>query len=186
MSTPRGLRNERTPDDNPMCPQCTRPIRPTEGAALHDGYAIHVGCEIRRERTVASTTPRSPRIVLYIEDDEASRRVVERLLERRPGVRSLGADRGRRGLELARQHRPDVILLDIHLPDIEGTALLPIIRQDAAIGRTPVVVISGEDETVFPAQMLAAGAQAYLLKPLNFDDFLAAVDLLLLPGEQPS
>jgi CheY-like chemotaxis protein len=177
------LRNERTADDQPICPECARPIRPTQGAILQEGYALHLRCEIQRDAATRSMAPRSERTVLYIEDDEVNRFVVERLLDQRPGIRFLGADRGQRGLDLARQHRPDLILLDIHLPDIEGTDLLPVIRRDGVIGATPVIVISSEDEPVFPAHMLAAGAQAYLLKPLNFEEFLAALDLVLPPGD---
>jgi CheY-like chemotaxis protein len=84
----------------------------------------------------------SARIVLYVEDDAANVRHVDLLLEQRPGLRLLSADRGQLGLELAGQHRSAVILLDVHLPDIEGTELLLAIRQDAIIWRTPVIVLS--------------------------------------------
>jgi CheY-like chemotaxis protein len=164
-----------------VCPRCQEPIRPGQSAALHQGHAVHLHCEVRREP--ASAPPRPQRTVLYIEDNEANLRLVERLLEQRPGTRLLSADRGQRGLELARQHRPDLILLDIHLPDMEGTDLLPVIREDPGLGRTPVIVLSAENEPQLPAQMRAAGAQAYLGKPLDFTEFFAAIDGALRGSE---
>jgi CheY-like chemotaxis protein len=183
MSDPPRLRNERSPNDCPVCPRCQEPIRPGQSAAVQQGYAVHLHCGGRGESPPAPPPPRPQRTVLYIEDNEANLRLVERLLEQRPGVRVLSADRGQRGLELARQHRPDVILLDIHLPDMEGTDLLPILREDAVLGRTPVIVLSAENEPQLPAQMLAAGAQAYLEKPLDFAEFFAAIDGALRGGE---
>jgi CheY-like chemotaxis protein len=119
------------------------------------------------------------RTVLYIEDSAANIRLVERLLEQRPGVRLLSANLGQLGLALAREHRPDVILLDLHLPDMEGMAVLRALREDPQLGQTPVIVLSGEAEPNLPTQMLAAGVQAYLLKPLDFQRFFAALDVSL-------
>jgi DNA-binding response OmpR family regulator len=87
--------------------------------------------------------------------------------------------RGQLGLELARQHRPDVIVLDVHLPDIEGIDFLRTIRQDPLLSRTPVIVVSAEDDRQLPMQMIAAGAQVYLTKPLNLFEFFAALDAVL-------
>ncbi len=119
--------------------------------------------------------------VLYIDDNPANVRLVERLIEQRPGLRFMAADLGQLGLDLARAHQPDLILLDLHLPDMEGAAVLRAIRQDPQLRQTPVVVLSAEAEPDLAAQMLAAGAQGYLMKPLDFDEFFAAVDRSL-PG----
>ena len=114
--------------------------------------------------------------VLYIDDNPANVRLVARLIEQRPSLRFMSADLGQRGIDLARQHRPDLILLDLHLPDMEGGAVLRAIRQDPQLGQTPVIVLSAEAEADLPTQMLAAGAQGYLMRPLDFDQFFAAVD----------
>jgi CheY-like chemotaxis protein len=119
--------------------------------------------------------------VLYIDDNPANVRLVERLIEQRPGLRFMAAHLGQLGLDLAREHQPDLILLDLHLPDMEGAAVLRAIRQDPQLRQTPVVVLSAEAEPDLAAQMLAAGAQGYLMKPLDFDEFFAAVDRSL-PG----
>ena len=125
------------------------------------------------------------RTVLYIEDNAANVHLVERLLEQRPGLRLLSANLGQIGLAMAREHRPDVILLDLHLPDMEGTAVLRALRGDPQLGQTPVIVLSGEADPNLPTQMLAAGVQAYLLKPFDFQRFFTVLDVSLASGGRP-
>jgi CheY-like chemotaxis protein len=175
MSDNRRLRNDRTPDDYPVCPLCRQPIRPGQSAKFQDRFASHVGCEPTGAREDASAHL-PPRTILYIEDNETNLRLVERLLEHRRGVQLISADHGRSGLALARERRPDLILLDLHLPDMEGADVLHAIRQDAAIASTPVIVLTAEANPQLPTQMLGAGAQGYLLKPLDFDEFFATID----------
>jgi CheY-like chemotaxis protein len=134
--------------------------------------------------SAVSTNRASARTLLYVDDNAANVRLVDLLLEQRPGVRLLSADSGRLGLELARQHRPDVILLDMHLPDIQGIDFLRTIRQEPLLARTPVIVVSAEDDRQSPLQMIAAGAQVYLTKPLNLFEFFAALDAVL-PRVEP-
>ena len=107
---------------------------------------------------------------------------MERLLEQRPGLRLLSADLGQLGLALAREHRPDVILLDLHLPDMEGAAVLRALHQDPTLRRTPVIVVSAEAEPNLPTEMVAAGARAYLMKPFEFQRFFTALDASLVSG----
>jgi CheY-like chemotaxis protein len=126
--------------------------------------------------------PPAPRTVLYIEDNPDNVLLVERLLEQRPGVRLLSATLGQAGLALAREYRPDVILLDLHLPDMEGTAVLRALRQDPALRHIPVIVVSAESDPNLPTQMLAAGVQAYLLKPFDFPRFFTVIDVSLAGG----
>jgi DNA-binding response OmpR family regulator len=102
---------------------------------------------------------------------------------RRPGLRKPLAESGRVGLDLARERCPDVILLDLRLPDIDGIEVLSAIRRDPLIGRTPVIVLSAENNSALAAQVLAAGAQGSLTKPLNWGEFFAALDAVLLRGQ---
>jgi CheY-like chemotaxis protein len=121
--------------------------------------------------------------LLYVADNAANVRLVDLLLEQRPGLgRLLSTDRGQLGLDLARHHRPATILLDVRLPGTEGADLLRTIRQDP----TPVIVLSAESELRFAAQMLAAGAQAYLTKPLDLTEFFAALDAVIPRRAAPS
>jgi len=123
--------------------------------------------------------PGGERRLLYIEDTVANVQVIEGILERRPSVRLIPAMLGRLGLDLAREHLPHLILLDLHLPDLSGEQVLAALRKDEATRDIPVAILSA-DATRDRAQFLAAGTQAYLTKPIDlrrlleiFDRFLA-------------
>ncbi|MGI8552256.1 MAG: ATP-binding protein, partial [Dehalococcoidia bacterium] len=122
------------------------------------------------------------RTVLYIEDNLSNLRVVERVLSRRPGVRLLTAMQGGLGLELARQHRPDLILLDVHLPDTTGDVVLRQLQADPGTRELPVVVVSADATARQIERLLAAGARAYLTKPLDLKRFMEVIDALLAGG----
>ena len=125
---------------------------------------------------------RAPRrTILYIEDNAANTRLVEVLLEQRPGVRLLTARNARTGLTVARESRPSLILLDLHLPDMEGADLLRALRADPELAATPVIVVSAEADPDLPERLRTAGAQGYLEKPLDFPRFFELVgDRILL------
>ena len=121
--------------------------------------------------------------VLYIEDNLANLRLVERILSRRPGVRLLSAMQGRVGWDLARQHRPDLILLDLHLPDMQGDTVLRLVRGDAATQHIPVAILSADATPRQVDRLTAAGANHYLTKPLDIAEFLRVVDAALKSAE---
>jgi PAS domain S-box-containing protein len=123
--------------------------------------------------------PIQPATVLYIEDNPSNFKLVERLLGRRPGVKLLTAMSGAAGLDLARQQRPDLVLLDLHLPDMHGSELLRRIHADPALASTPVVVISADVTGDHVKHLLDRGAHAYLPKPLDVQDFLRIVNNVL-------
>jgi PAS domain S-box-containing protein len=120
--------------------------------------------------------------VLYIEDNLSNFRLVERALALRWNVRLLPAMLGRLGLDLAREHRPDLVLLDLHLPDMSGEELLARLRADPATRDIPVIVLSADATPGQIERLLANGARAYLTKPLDISEFLALVDDVLVPG----
>jgi signal transduction histidine kinase/ActR/RegA family two-component response regulator len=115
------------------------------------------------------------RSLLYIEDAVANVRLIEGILERRPSVRLLPAMLGRLGIELAHKHRPDLILLDLHLPDIPGEQVLRELRANNATRGIPIVILSA-DATRDREQVLASGANAYLTKPVDLRRLLEALD----------
>ena len=119
------------------------------------------------------------RTVLYIEDNLDNLRLIERVLAHRPGVRLLTAMQGSLGLELARQHRPDLILLDVHLPDRTGSQILGHLKADPQTGRIPVVVVSADATPRQIERLRAAGARDYLTKPIDVPRFLEILDELL-------
>ncbi|MBI4499250.1 MAG: PAS domain S-box protein [Chloroflexi bacterium] len=116
-----------------------------------------------------------PATVLYIEDNLSNIRLIERLLAPWPHVRLLTAMQGRLGLELAWEHRPDLVLLDLHLPDMAGDEVLRQIHQDARTEAVPVIVISADATPGQASRLLAWGARAYLTKPLDVKYFLEVV-----------
>ena len=104
-------------------------------------------------------------------------RLIDQVVQRRPGLRLLTAADGAAGLAQARRHRPDLVLLDLHLPDLDGEEVLRRLRQES--DRTPVVVISADATPARVERLRRAGAAAYLTKPIDVHEFLATVDRLL-------
>ncbi|PYO03446.1 MAG: hypothetical protein DMD91_01200 [Candidatus Rokuibacteriota bacterium] len=119
--------------------------------------------------------------VLYVEDNLSNLQLIERLLARRPGIKLLSAMQGRIGLDLAREHRPGLILLDLHLPDVHGSEVLRRLRQDAGTRDIPVVIISADASPREVERLRAAGARDYLTKPIDVRRFLVIVDEMLAP-----
>ncbi|MCA0377134.1 MAG: PAS domain S-box protein [Gemmatimonadetes bacterium] len=125
---------------------------------------------------VAIPTAFRPATLLYIEDNLANLSLVETILLSRPGWRTLPALQGQLGVELAREHRPDVVLLDLHLPDMSGEAVLRRLRADPRTADLPVVIVSADATATSVERLRTAGADAYLTKPLDVDEFLRVVD----------
>jgi signal transduction histidine kinase/CheY-like chemotaxis protein len=122
-------------------------------------------------------TPQEPRhVVLYIEDNLANLKLVQNLLGHRPAIKIIPAMQGRLGLELARDHHPKLILLDLHLPDIRGDQLLQQLRDDPATASIPVVILSADATPGQVQRLLSAGASAYLTKPLDVRELLRILD----------
>jgi PAS domain S-box-containing protein len=139
------------------------PAAPAEGA---EGYA--------------------PATLLYVEDNLANLSLVETFLMTRPGWRLIPALQGRIGVELAREHRPDLVLLDLHLPDLTGDEVLRRLRADPRTSGIPIIIISADATRDSLERLRAAGADAYLTKPLDLDEFLATLELHLpvRPGDR--
>jgi PAS domain S-box-containing protein len=129
------------------------------------------------ERTSSTTGagPHPPATILYIEDNLTNLSLVETFLESQPGWRAIPALRGEIGLELAREHVPDLVLLDLHLPDLSGDEVLRQLRMDGRTAHIPVVVISADATDSAIRRLRAAGADAYLTKPIDLEEFLATV-----------
>jgi PAS domain S-box-containing protein len=120
--------------------------------------------------------------VLYVEDNLSNLKLIERLLAHRANVRLLSAMQGQLGLELAREHQPDLILLDLHLPDLAGDEVLRRLQGDATTRRIPVVIMSADATPNQIVRLRAAGARDYLTKPIDVARFLTVVDDLLQEG----
>jgi PAS domain S-box-containing protein len=123
-----------------------------------------------------------PRTVLYIEDNPTNMTLVEEIFRGRPDMVLLSANRGRTGLDTAREQTPDLILLDVNLPDMDGFEVLEALRDDDATREIPVVGVSANSFAEDVARARQAGFTDYVTKPFNVGAFLATVDGALARG----
>jgi PAS domain S-box-containing protein len=123
--------------------------------------------------------------VLYVEDNPANLKLVERLIARRSDLKLLTAGTGVLGVDLARAHQPDVILMDINLPGISGIRALAMLREGTATAKIPVIALSANASARDIEHGLAAGFLKYLTKPIKVDELMATLDLILQAGLHP-
>jgi PAS domain S-box-containing protein len=116
--------------------------------------------------------------VLHIEDTHTNLELVEQVLARAGGVDLYAAMSGSLGLELAAERTPDLVLLDLHLPDMPGTEVLQRLRENPATADVPVVVVSADATSTTVRQMRASGVLAYLTKPIDVQELLRVVELV--------
>jgi nitrogen-specific signal transduction histidine kinase/ActR/RegA family two-component response regulator len=114
--------------------------------------------------------------VLYIEDNVGNVRLMERLLAHRPNVRLITTLEGSLGVALALEHGPDLILLDVHMPDLSGYEVLELLRDDARTASIPVVMLSADASHEQIQRFRDAGVRDYLTKPLDLQHFLGQLD----------
>jgi signal transduction histidine kinase/ActR/RegA family two-component response regulator len=114
-------------------------------------------------------------VILYIEDNLSNLTLVERILDRYPAVELLPAMQATIGLELARQHRPDLIVLDLHLPDMPGTEVLNRLKAQPPTREIPVIVLTADASKGQSERVTALGAAAYLTKPLDVPRFVEVI-----------
>ena len=106
--------------------------------------------------------------VLVVEDFEDNRFMMRRLLEM-SGYRVIEAVNGQEAVDKAYSERPDLILMDLSLPHLDGLAATRRIRQYDGLGKVPIVAVSAHDTADFHADALAAGCNEYVTKPIDFD-----------------
>ena len=119
------------------------------------------------------------RIVHYVEDNETNVEVMRGILAQRSQVQMEVSVTGLDGLAAVRARRPNLILLDMHLPDISGLELLRHFKSDPDIASIPVIVVSADALGPQIDAAMAAGATRYLTKPVDVSELLAAIDDLL-------
>lgn len=119
------------------------------------------------------------RTLLYIEDNPANLMLVEQIIEAHTHLRMLSARDGYLGVQLARDHLPDVVLMDINLPGMSGIDALNVLRSDPATAHIPVIALSANAMAGDISKGLAAGFFRYLTKPIKIDEFMKALDSAL-------
>ena len=114
--------------------------------------------------------------VLYIEDDPTNVELLVGILHRRPGWTLTDAGTGGIGVELAGTTDPTVILLDLHLPDINGLDVLKVLQGNPSTRDIPVAVLSADASGTQAGQLLAAGAEEFFTKPVDVAEIFAFLD----------
>ena len=128
------------------------------------------------DQSPASSAQGDAMKLLYIEDNVSNLRLVTRIVARRPAIELHSAATGALGLEMAREHRPDLILLDLHLPDLGGDEVFKQLAADPATKTIPVIVLSADALPAKRDLLLAAGVRAFLSKPIQVSHLLKVLD----------
>jgi CheY-like chemotaxis protein len=122
--------------------------------------------------------------ILLIEDNAQNRYLTTFLLQQR-GHEILMAETGPQGLAMAAQERPDLILLDIQLPGMDGHAVARALRSDPQLSAVPIVAVTSYAMVGDREKCLQAGAQGYIEKPIDPDTFVEEVEQFLRPATPP-
>lgn len=128
----------------------------------------------------------APITLLYIEDNASNLTLIEHIVALQPQLKLISSINGELGLELARRHRPDLILLDVHLPDINGDEVLRRLLADSSTRDIPVVVLSADATNRQVQRLREAGAREYLTKPLDVKRLLEVIDEQTRESREPA
>lgn len=123
--------------------------------------------------------------VLYVEDNMSNVQLIERALHRLDNVELRVCNQGRQGIMLARTLEPDLVLLDLHLPDIGGEEVLADLRSDELTKQIPVVILSADATDSQIRKLLASGANEYLTKPVEIERLYQVISALGISGHEP-
>jgi PAS domain S-box-containing protein len=164
-----------TADSGPGGSTFTVDLALAAAVAAGDPHLVH------HPATPSANGDGRPRVrrVLYIDDSASNVDLIDRLVAGREDLELHAASRGDAGIELARRVRPDVVVLDLHLPDTTGDAVLAQLRADTVTENVPVIVVTADVTGEHEQRLLAAGATAYMAKPLDLTRFAAALDRAL-------
>ena len=121
--------------------------------------------------------------ILIVEDNEKNMKLVRDILQHK-GHTTIEATTGGDGVRLALERRPDLILMDIQLPDIDGIAALREIRKDTALDATPVLAVSASVMPDDQQKIVDSGFDAFITKPINLKQFFETVQRFLADGRR--
>jgi PAS domain S-box-containing protein len=125
--------------------------------------------------------PRAARLhtLLYVEDNPANMKLVEQIIARHPDIKLLTAVNGNSGIKIARASQPDVIMMDINLPGINGFEAMKILHSDPATSHIPVIAVSANAMSQDVERGLRVGFFRYITKPIKVNEFMEALDVAL-------
>jgi DNA-binding response OmpR family regulator len=115
--------------------------------------------------------------ILVVEDDDEIRTMLQRLLSKNYAV--VAASDGRQGLLLAKKSKPDLLLLDVMLPEIDGFDLAAAIRAEDDLKKVPIIFLTARDTAKDTIKGIQAGARHYVTKPFNIKDVLQKIEKIL-------
>lgn len=118
-------------------------------------------------------------VILYIEDNPQNMRLVRRMLSG-GGYDILNASNGMEGIEVAQRERPDLILVDINLPDIDGIEVMKTIKADSNLAHIPIIALTANAMYGNREEYLEAGCDGYLAKPISRRELLNTVSTFLV------
>ncbi len=121
----------------------------------------------------------SNKLILYIEDNIANLRLIEQIIKKQSPYRLLSASNALVGIALAEKHAPDLILMDINLPDMDGYQAMKKLQSNEATKNIPVIAVSAKALSSDLEQSKASGFKEYITKPLDIDKFLMSINTLL-------
>jgi len=116
--------------------------------------------------------------VLLIEDDERNMKLFRDVLGVK-GYATLEARDGRTGIDMAKEHRPDAIVLDIQLPVLDGFKVARALKSDPVTERIPIIAVTSHAMVGDKQKTVVAGCDAYMSKPIHVPDFVAAIEKLV-------
>jgi PAS domain S-box-containing protein len=156
------------------------------GSVFWIDFSLTTAPSLASQHVEPSTLARAPvlansplQTLLYVEDNPANLVLIEQLVARRADLRMLSAADGQLGIEFARAHQPDVILMDINLPGISGAEAMKILRADPLTAHIPIIALSANAMPSDIANGLEAGFFSYLTKPIKIGEFMDNLNLAL-------
>jgi PAS domain S-box-containing protein len=155
---------------------------PSEGSTFwiavpEYGSSLSITENTGNQLTQSFSLTESKGTILYIEDNSANIELVEEILiSHRPDIRLITNMYGMQTVKLAVAYKPDLILLDLNLPDIHGSKVIKLLKNEAATKDIPVIFISADAMPIQIEELMATGASSYLTKPLDVQHFLKAID----------
>ncbi len=133
-------------------------------------------------KSIKKSTPKLPEVskagtILYIEDNVSNIELVQEIIsDYRKSIQLITSTYGKQTATLAKKYKPDIILLDLDLPDIEGVEVLQILKADTLTKSIPVIIVSADSMPFQIDKLMKNGAIAYITKPLDVINFLKTID----------
>ena len=133
---------------------------------------------VKREEEARRKQPHATTTVMVVEDFDETRYMLKLVMEL-CGYRVVEAINGQQAVEVARRERPDLILMDLGLPVMDGCKATRLIREDQALRKVPILAVSANATAEYRVKALAAGCNEYVTKPIDFDYLKALINHFL-------